>query len=126
MIPWVGAVVLVLPIILLSSLLHESLHWFMAKHLNYDNLEWFNTTLFIIPYINKPFSIVGFDVLYSDKEKWSHDKWKIAYLPYIIIMPLNIVMMLLGLNYSNTTLILSGTISLIFHAVLISTEGRSI
>ena len=123
--PWLGALVLVLPIIISLCLLHESLHWFMAKHLNYDNLEWFNSRLFI-PYTNKSFSIVGFDVLYSDKKKWSHDKWKIAYAPYIAIMPLNLLMMLLGYSYSNSTLLISGSISLILHALLISTEGRNI
>ena len=99
-------------IVLCFGFTHEALHYYEAIKLGYKP-EWYRTKI-----------KMGFTIEHEKAGKWAKDKKKIARLPYIVIVPASIFVLMLGIYYYHLGLMVAGACSLLLHAVSWPAEGK--
>jgi hypothetical protein len=100
---------------------HEYLHYRKAIKLKYE-VKWYRTR-FTMGFSIKHKSIRGQRT--SEKQKIIDDIKTIGRSPYIVLVPLSILVAVLGWWFNHWGLIVAGIISLAFHGISYPKEGRS-
>jgi len=102
-------------IVLVIGFTHEALHYRVATKLGYTP-KWWRTKL-----------RMGFEIAHhTNRKQWTIDKKKIATAPYVVLIPITIVVLLLGIYFENLGLIIAGVGSLLLHGISWPTEGKEI
>lgn len=94
--------------------MHEGLHYYKAVSLGYTP-KWWRTTL-----------KMGFTIEHHSLKTWKEDKKKIAYIPYYVLMPLSIAIIVIGYYYNFMGLMIGGGGSIILHTLTVAKEGREV
>lgn len=102
-------------IVLVIGFTHEALHYRIAIKLGYKP-KWWRTKL-----------RMGFEVAHhTNRKQWNIDKRKIAIAPYVVLIPIIIVILLLGIYLQNLGLSIAGIGSLLLHGISWPSEGKEV
>jgi len=111
-IPIVTDTVIAITLTLFIGLLHEMSHYAVALKLGYKP-KWYRTKL-----------MMGFEITpHSNRKKWRKDNRKIASAPYILLIPVCIVILIVGWHYWHLGLMVAGGAGLLFHVMTVKKEG---
>jgi hypothetical protein len=103
---------LAIVIVLFIGFTHEALHYYRAVRLGYKP-SWYRTKV-----------RMGFTIEHHSKGKWAKDKKKIARMPYIVLVPISLAILLIGFYMNEMFLMVAGGGSLLLHAISYPTEGK--
>ena len=104
--------VIAITLTLFIGLTHEMAHYVVAIRLGYKP-KWYRTKL-----------MMGFEIIpHSNRKKWRIDNKKIASAPYILLIPICIVILIVGWYYWHLGLMVAGGASLLFHLLTVKKEG---
>ena len=99
-------------ITIIIGLSHEACHYITAIKLGYKP-KWYRTKV-----------MMGFEIIpHSNKKKWRADNRKISLAPYVVLIPLSIIILIIGYIFWHMGLIVSGVSGLLLHAMSIRKEG---
>ena len=91
---------------------HEALHYYQAVKLGYEP-RWYRTRF-----------TMGFEITHHTKrETWNKHKRLIALLPYKILIPVMIALVIVGFVFNIQSVLLAGIVTLIAHGISIFKEG---
>jgi hypothetical protein len=116
-----GETLIAISTMLSIGFLHEYMHYYKAKKLGYE-VSWYRTRF-----------MMGFSIEHSsirgqrtpEKQKIIDDIKSIGRLPYYVLVPLSIVILLIGVYTWIWGFVVAGFLSLMFHGFSFTKEGRS-
>ena len=102
-------------IVLAIGFAHEGLHYYQAVRLGYKP-TWYRTRF-----------MMGFEISHrSARGKWLKDKRKIGMLPYVVLVPISIIILYIGIHINSLAVMISGASGILLHVVSFPFEGKSV
>jgi len=108
--------VLIIVLLVMSiGFTHEALHYYQAVKLGYEP-RWYRTKV-----------TMGFEITHHTKrEVWNKHKREIALLPYKVLIPIMVLIVIVGLVFDIWSFTLAGIVTLVAHGISIFKEGVDI
>ena len=102
-------------IVLSIGFTHEALHYYQAVKLGYKP-TWYRTKI-----------MMGFEITHkSSRGKWLKDKKKIALLPYVVLVPMSLLILGIGIYFNIFSLLIAGLTGALLHAISYPFEGKTV
>lgn len=113
-IPLLSNALMAIAISVILGLAHEYLHYHQAVKLGYKP-EWYRTRF-----------TMGFELSHhSDREQWRKDKKKISLLPYYVLLPVSVAILVIGFYLDIWGIWLGGVMGIVLHTIAYPlTEGH--
>ena len=105
--------ILAITIAIAIGFTHEGLHYWQAVKLGYKP-KWYRTKI-----------MMGFEISHHTKRVvWLVHKKKIARAPYVVLVPVSLVILLAGIYFNQFGLMVGGIVGLLLHGVSWPLEGK--